>query len=94
MRFKKLTSILNIQNSSSTVATATTCNMSMTGTRLGQFYCETCDVSVNSQSQLDQHLTSQKHQLVASGQAPRGGRGRGRGQASGRGRGGGRCELT
>ena len=41
-------------------------NMSVTVTRFGQYYCQSCDTSVNSQSQLNQHLSSQKHKLVTS----------------------------
>ena len=33
------------------------------GMNLRQYYCEKCDLTVNSQTQLDQHLLSQKHKL-------------------------------
>ena len=33
------------------------------GMNLREFYCEKCDLTVNSQTQLDQHLESQKHKM-------------------------------
>lgn len=64
VRYKKLSAVIPTSNG----FVATTKQFSTTGTRLGQFYCTECDISVNSQNQLDQHLLSQKHKLVASGQ--------------------------
>ena len=86
VRYKKLAKVMNTEG----VGTGAVPAPSSTpgGTRLGQFYCERCDISVNSQVQLQQHLSGEKHKMRVSGQLPVPSRDRGRGCHSGRSRGG------
>lgn len=65
IRYKKLATAMTTVGLLSNAGASARINPG--GTRLGQYYCKDCDVSVNSPIQLQQHMTSAKHSAKLNG---------------------------
>ncbi|XP_032219059.2 zinc finger protein 346 [Nematostella vectensis] len=70
-RYKKLATTLLTKASQQSPLTPSCQALSPGGTKMGQYYCQDCDISMNSIKQMEQHMTSARHRDGLKGGAKR-----------------------